>query len=251
MRSDLDLEIGLPQRILTTFLYFLLPIRAPRKKKNAKDFGSDFNFIFNFNFKTSSLRWPSSKRRKTEEEEEGKKEGKKGEKKYSKYNEIEEIISPISKEAAGTASCCRAAGAMRAPSPQPDGGYRGSQPGCPAPPSLGCSPPPGFHLLPPHARMADPSPSAESRWGHHPARDPTGTLPRGSENRKPAPATGALSGERWVPRHRWTHRRLRGTGPPRRQRARGSAGPGPPTGASKSSGTHKLRRELFPKKGFF
>lgn len=33
MRSDLDLEIGLPQRILTTFLYFLLSIRAPRKKK--------------------------------------------------------------------------------------------------------------------------------------------------------------------------------------------------------------------------
>lgn len=36
MRSDLDLEIGLPQRILTTFLYFILPIRAPKKKKKKK-----------------------------------------------------------------------------------------------------------------------------------------------------------------------------------------------------------------------
>lgn len=72
---------------------------------------------------------------------------------------------------------------MRAPSRQPDGGYRGSQPGSPAPPPLGRSPPPGFHFLPPHARRADPSPSAESRWG------------RTSSRKRPAPHRGASEGQ--------------------------------------------------------
>lgn len=143
---------------------------------------------------------------------------------------------------------------MRAPSPQPDGGHRGSQTGSPAPPPLGCSAPPGFHFPPPRAGLADQSPSAESRRGHLPARDSgsTGALPRGGERRSPAPASGALSGESWVLRPRWTRQRLRRTGPPRDGNGRGAPrGRASPTGAPKPCGTHKLRRELIPKKGFW
>lgn len=150
---------------------------------------------------------------------------------------------------------------MRAPSRQPDGGYRGSQPGSPAPPPLGRSPPPGFHFLPPHARRADPSPSAESRWGRTSSRKrpaPHRGASEGQGARQPGPgprspfggALGvlALLDPPAAPRGRFPPPEH----PPRRQRAWGSAEPPPPsTGAPKPSGTRKLRRELYPEKGFF
>ncbi|XP_050196446.1 translation initiation factor IF-2-like isoform X2 [Myiozetetes cayanensis] len=136
---------------------------------------------------------------------------------------------------------------MRAPSAQPDGGHRGSQSGSPAPPLLGHSPPPGLDFLPPHAGMADPSSSAESRWGHQPARDSDGTaaLPRGSRGAaRPRPCS-TFGGAPGAPAP------LDAPAAPRdrprllRQRARGAGRPGPPTGTPKPNGTHKLQRELF------
>lgn len=116
-----------------------------------------------------------------------------------------------------------------------------------------------FSLPTPGGPTQAPAPRAGGD-GHRPARDPhrTEALPRGRERGSPAPAPGALSGERWVSWPCWTHRRLRGAGfPPLNTPPDGSgrgaprSRPPPSTGAPKPSGTRKLRRELYPEKGFF
>lgn len=120
----------------------------------------------------------------------------------------------------------------------------------PAPPPLGCSPPPGLDVLPPQAGVADPSPSAESRWGHQPARDSDGAS-EGQESGSTVPAPLHFRGSPGCPGPSGRADGYAGAAPPQRQRVRSSAGPGPPTGAPKRSGTRKLQRELFPKKGLF
>ena len=158
MRSDLDLEIGLPQRILTTFLYFLLPRKT--KKKNVKDLNLDLDFDFNFELNPSSSRRPSSKRRtnwkkerkerrkegkkegKKERRKEGKKEGKKerrkerrkGERKWIERNgSVGTVLSPRRR-------CGHRAGASRTPTAAAPERTAGRSPHCrAAPPPLRCS----------------------------------------------------------------------------------------------------------------
>lgn len=109
---------------------------------------------------------------------------------------------------------------------------------------------------PKSAGMADPSPSAESRWGHQPARDSDGiaALPRGSRAAaRPRPRStflGALSAP--APLDEPMATRERPPPSPRYGSVRGAPRDHPPTtGAPKPSGTHKLQRELFPREGFF
>lgn len=103
---------------------------------------------------------------------------------------------------------------------------------------------------PKSAGMADPSPSAESRWGHQPARDSDGiaALPRGSRAAaRPRPRStflGALSAPAPLDEPMATRERPPPF-PPLWQRARGSTGPPPHDGRPETQRNPQVTERTF------